>query len=563
MAIGQITLIDLNDTRTGSLSLDSNHPRIQTYDPGTGKYNPDYENEELIIRPQFILGNESIEILETQITYTINNKELDHSDLAGGNFYKKGNQLHIKQNLIVDYYHIEALVIGLKDGEVDLPPFSASYDISKLSDGSSQGDIKFTANNNNLIIVRADGTYDPEEITLSVDFSNYDFGDKKPDRAYLYYGAGEIFQTIEKDDLSSGIIISNPILTEAMVEVNATEFAVAFFNGDEELAYRSLTLNILNDGSIGKDAYSLIIDNNQPVIVCREENENYYAIEDGEDSSIITLLDGDKKKVEISRAFIEGEVNAINDITFSTSIQNGSVLVKLNWIKDTLIKKTTARIILEFEDSSLSLTASITVLPLTGGKNGENGQDSCILILEAEPSDQFTPNENGNITIKPFFYVGNDLIDSTKLSYEWSILGQENGDYIGERYVVSQEDVETQEVYICKVTYNPIDEEPITRTSRITIKNTLAPYYCEISCLGGNTFKNGKAGNAILKCTVYKTGAGIIAPPNVSYRWYALKDENSKEIIELGTTTDPENTLTLPSNFYIRNTKTIFCEVSF
>lgn len=570
MAIGQITLIDLNDTRTGSLSLDSNHPRIQTYDPNSGKYNPDYEEQGnfIEITPQFILGNESISILNTQISYTINDKELGSEDLPEEKFYQKNAKLYIAQNLIVDYYHIEALVTGIMDGGVELPPFSASYDISKLSDGSSQSEIKFTGSNNNLVVKRVNGDYDPKSFTLKIDLSNYDFGDLETIYAYYYYikDGDEINFKYNREEVYSVLTKQNPIgeyTFETKNYINTPNYAVTLFedeNNMEKIETVYLDVNLLQDG---EGAYSLIIDDNKPVILSTiKDDGNYYATATDSSETTITLLNEDKTIVSINDININNSESIINRITFTPSIlSDGKAKVVLSWNEGDLIEKTTATFTITFgQDNESELIVSITVLPLTGGKNGKDGKDSCLLILEPDPSDQFTPANNGKITITPYFYIGNNRIDNEKITFKWTIAGDTTGVAPVEKaiYEVSQSEVETQETYICEATYIEGEEE-YKRVNRITIKNTLAPYYCEIKCLGGNTFKNGKAGNATLECTIYRTGEGIIVPPNVTYKWYML-EENSE--INLGTYENNPK-LTLSSDFYISNIKIIYCDVSF
>lgn len=582
MAIGQITLTDLNDTRNGNLSLDSNYPRIQTYDPNKKEYSPNYEleNSHVVITPQLMLGNDVIIVNSNNITYTITspNGNISVSSAAGEGvqFWTeektidggKTKVLCIARNLEIEYYHIEAVVSGMNDNGTPLPDFTASYDITLLTNGSKISEITLKDLNNGLLIKREDGTFEPKTITLNADISNFDFGDNE----IVYY----YFYKDDKQIGNEGFLIVKDAPTLLTYKFSATEdsaasYSIIIFDSTKkiELGSAYTSINLLQDGVSGENAYTLSIDDNRPVILCNEEEGIYTAIESGEDNCGIILLDGNQQVIPINRVVLVGYgggAQTINEITFDPSILNGKVNIKITWTGDTVIKKTTVKYNLTFGNGSV-LTASITVLPLTGGKNGEDGKDAVLLVLEPDPNDQFTSSSTGPITIYPYFYVGGQLYEKgdnsliePKLTYKWTTPGVEEILSTFSYYQVDKDSVETLQTYICTIEY-----EGVSYSNRITIKNTLYPYYCEITSSKGNTFKNGKV-NTELKCTVYRVEegelGGQVLPFNIKYVWYTLDEKGNEKYLRDENHSDA-GSATFNYSGTIEGTQAIYCDVLF
>lgn len=135
ISTGQITIVDLTDSRPASFYLQANRSKIQTYIKkanGTEIYDPNYEAVPLEIYPSFFFGNEdySSKITESIIKYYINDadepvtiKGLDYSPGDGDKvIYQKGKTLYIKQNLTETnkIYKIKAVITNLKDEKTQL-----------------------------------------------------------------------------------------------------------------------------------------------------------------------------------------------------------------------------------------------------------------------------------------------------------------------------------------------------------------------------------------------------------------------------------------------------------
>lgn len=582
MAFGQITLTDLNDTRTGLLSLDSNHPIFQTYDPIAKLYTPNYEleNNYAVITPSFILGNDALAV--SSIDYSI---ETDNGKITIGSsiddgiwteIRKSNRVLCIAKNLEFEYYHIEARAYGILDNGVPLPDFTASLTISKMTKGSKISQIIFEPDKN-LVVLQQDGNYAPEVVNLLLDLTNYDFGELSKVYVCFYKGYED---DVEYIPLTNLIEVSKATDFKASWSLNLSDyedsiagsymasiFSRRIENDTYELESVFTNISLLKDGTPGQNAYSLIIDDNRPVILCDEEDGIYKAQADGSETCGINVLDGKGQSVNITG--ITSPTGNTGNVKFTPSIAAGKANIKIEWQAGAQIEKITKKFNLTFGDldSPTTLTASITVLPLTGGKNGEDGKDARILVLDADPTDQFTAEDSGAITIIPYFYVGGQICPEERIkSYTWTtagIEGETSAPFYGKNYTVNYGEVQTLEVYICTVTYIEDDGTTTDYSNRISIKNTIYPYYCRIESSAGNTFINGRV-NTLLTCVVSHREETYTSVPNAKYIWYTIDKDNQVEILRGEDHSQAHlSTYEYIPNETIKGTQVIYCDVLF
>lgn len=164
MSTGQITLVDLTDSRPSSFYLQANNSKIQVYDSSTKNYVPNYEEApHLIIKPFFFFGNEdySNEIEESVLSYTINGR--NYSEFNGVS--RTGNELTIAKNIgdisNVKYIRIIATIEknGITDEKTGLTNESiiqASIEIALVENGATGDGIEkvtvyYNSNNSNTI----------------------------------------------------------------------------------------------------------------------------------------------------------------------------------------------------------------------------------------------------------------------------------------------------------------------------------------------------------------------------------------------------------------------------
>ena len=98
MSTGQITIVDLTDSRPSSFYLQANQSKIQVYNVDTKTYSPDYTaSPNLVITPKFFFGNDDYteQLDAVNLTYKINGHAV--ADIA--NATQNGNKLTISQNI--------------------------------------------------------------------------------------------------------------------------------------------------------------------------------------------------------------------------------------------------------------------------------------------------------------------------------------------------------------------------------------------------------------------------------------------------------------------------------
>lgn len=101
MSTGQITIVDLTDQRPVSFYLQAlGTSKIQIYDVNTGKYSPDYPDNNLVISSHFFFGNDdhTLQLKQNNLKYTINGVEAS-SLVSSGLVSLTGNTLTIATNI--------------------------------------------------------------------------------------------------------------------------------------------------------------------------------------------------------------------------------------------------------------------------------------------------------------------------------------------------------------------------------------------------------------------------------------------------------------------------------
>lgn len=167
MSTGQITLVDLTDSRPSSFYLQANNSKIQVYDVGSNTYTPNYETENLVITPFFFFGNDDCtdQLTGDNLRYTVNGNDVTTS-FEGAS--QSGSKLTISKNINSgsvgfsgNYIKITAIISekGVKDPETHLENnkiIEANMEIALVKNGATGDGIEkvtvyYNSNNSNTI----------------------------------------------------------------------------------------------------------------------------------------------------------------------------------------------------------------------------------------------------------------------------------------------------------------------------------------------------------------------------------------------------------------------------
>ena len=98
-ATGQITLVDLSDSRQLSCYFACNVPKVQIYDPDANTYQPNWTNTNVILTPSLFLNQTGLPLTSSGLTIEWKRKEGTGSEtaLTTGETVSNG-KLTIKQN---------------------------------------------------------------------------------------------------------------------------------------------------------------------------------------------------------------------------------------------------------------------------------------------------------------------------------------------------------------------------------------------------------------------------------------------------------------------------------
>lgn len=167
VSTGQITLVDLTDSRPSSFYLQANNSKIQVYDVGSNTYTPNYETENLVITPFFFFGNDDCtnQLTEDNLRYTVNGNDVTTS-FEGAS--QSGSKLTISKNINSgsvgfsgNYIKITAIISekGVRDPETLLENnknIEANIEIALVKNGATGNGIEkvtvyYNSNNSNTI----------------------------------------------------------------------------------------------------------------------------------------------------------------------------------------------------------------------------------------------------------------------------------------------------------------------------------------------------------------------------------------------------------------------------
>ena len=99
VATSQVTLVDFSDAKSLQLFVETNHPSIQIYNTSTSSYNPDWQNNHLIMTLSAYASNSNVDVASELINVvwkkdgTVLTADANHEFLPNGSLKVKGNVL--------------------------------------------------------------------------------------------------------------------------------------------------------------------------------------------------------------------------------------------------------------------------------------------------------------------------------------------------------------------------------------------------------------------------------------------------------------------------------------
>ena len=142
IATGQISIVDYNDALTLTGFITSNHPKTQQHNPDTGKYIPDWTEQNLVLTASLFKMGSSNDIIKSNQVQKI--EWFDSSDpttplVTSGAFEVSNERLTVKQNILGSRSSIDFIceVTYLDVGTGLTLLHKTSISLSKVENGGS------------------------------------------------------------------------------------------------------------------------------------------------------------------------------------------------------------------------------------------------------------------------------------------------------------------------------------------------------------------------------------------------------------------------------------------
>lgn len=324
-ATGQITLVDLSDSRQLSCYIACNVPKVQIYDPDAGSYQPDWTKDSVILTPSLFLNQTGLSLTETGLSIEWKRKEGVGSEAAltagetvsGGKLTINQNKLsNVASGLLTYICHV-----SYKDPETDNTiNISADLSFSLIKNASTAKTCDITGEQ---VFKYASGssTASPAQITLTGTVAGCSITGwkyKKSDGTWADYPT-----TSDNANITGSTLIVKPNHT---IFNNGNVATIKLCTNDNN-AYDVFSISKLYDGASGKSSVTAILTNDSCTIPC-DANGNYAIYTDAATEMIIYVgnaVDTGWTVTANSSAGITGTVSGMTYTVTKITVDSGYV----------------------------------------------------------------------------------------------------------------------------------------------------------------------------------------------------------------------------------------------
>lgn len=564
---GQITIIDLSDSRQLTAYLTSSQPKIQLFNPNNNSYSPNWINNNVVITPTIYINSTSLPLTSPNLTFTWkrkvgSNNETDLTEnetVSNGVLTISDNKLSSADSDVITYICYVNYTDTPSNISLDTRLTIEYTLLANAHDAKTvviNGEQVFKYDGDNQLI-------SDDIITLTATASNVNI------TKWQYKSSSGDFTdyptTSDNTDITSSVLN-----VKDTHEIFNDDIAIIKVVTDDDTVYDIISITKLYDGYQGEDGIgglSLILGNEAEIIPCTSDGLVYNTV-------TVTIPFTAYKGIEQIPATCEvGTLPSgatLDSNTSSTANSNGSII--LSFVEDfDLNNNNNGNIQLTFTVDELEIIKYFSWSKAIKGETGQDGSDgeNAVLFSIYAPDGTVIKNNEGYLTLTAVGYDGANRIGSTlfylvdengnfltdensnqlmfeqttsdSLSYQWSKLVngvyQNIPDATGNTITVEPDDVSSLAVYKCIMTYKGVEY-----TDTITIEDKSDPITSAILSSGGSIFKNG-TGDSIIRCLLYTSNGetdnlyteniGEEEPDNPSNGTFWYKVDKSNKTITL------------------------------
>lgn len=535
-ASGQITIVDLSDSRQLSVYLTSNLPKTQILDQDTNAFNPNWTTTNLVVEPTIFLNQTAVQLNASGLT--INYKRRDGSGaeaslttgetVSGGKLTVNTNVLSASSSGLVTYIcyiqYIDPQTKQTVYAQADIS-YSLVKNASSARLATISGAQVFKYNGDKTLI-------GPDSINLTGEIqgvSTIRWQYKNSSGNFVDYPT-----TSDNANITSGTLNVKP--SHGIFVDDVATIKLSTENTD---VYDIISISKLYDGKAGTDGaagaggLSVIIGNEaQSIIADASTNHPISA------ATTITIPITAYKGTAITSCTLTTPTGLPSGMTATQATSNNVVTLTLSITKGaTLGNVDSGTIPLVITSNGQTVTKTFSWSKAVKGAAGAAGQDgeNAVVFTVYAPNGTVFINQSGTLTLATQAYDGATSI-SSGATYKWEKYASGSWSQVGTAATLSVDGSSVANIatYRCTMTYNSQTYQDV-----ITLEDKSDSMVATIESTGGNIFKNG-IGNTTLTCRLFANGNetdGLLADISVSapssptsgMLWYKV-DTNAKTV---------------------------------
>lgn len=395
-AYGEITIIDMTDSRTLSAYITSNQPNVVIYDPNsTVEYSPDWSKNNLQLTPVLFLDNDALSLTDPSVSIEWKRQagSGSGSDLITGESVKNGI-LTVSNNMLKNITSgllTYICVVTYIDPDTQAPvttqvqmSFSLVKNATELKDVQITGDQTFKYNGEGTLVSAS-------SIILTANLTNTSIKEwqyKNSDGNWVKY---------------PGATASITLTVKATDPVFVNDLAIIKCVTEDSSMFDLHQIVKLHDGAAGSDTYTCILSNDTQSVPCSSNGTLYSTSLNGCDTKITIYKGGtdDTERWGIVATPSAGVTGSYDETTHVYTVTN--ITTDSGYVEFVCTKSSTATITKRFS--------------INKDRSGSDGKDvvnhnvkSDVAVLKLNSSNVFVPT-------RPTFSATQTIGDGVPTSY--------------------------------------------------------------------------------------------------------------------------------------------------
>ena len=530
-ASGQITIVDLSDSRQLSVYLTSNLPKTQILDQDSNTFSPNWTSSNLKITPNIFLNQTAIALGSTGLSVSYKRRDGSgaESSLATGESVSGGiltvnqNKLSTSSSGLITYIcyisyidpQTEQTIYTQTDISFSLVKNATSARLAVIS-----GEQVFKYNGSSSLV-------GPSSITLNGEIqgvTQIKWKYKNSSGNFVDYPT-----TTDNASITSSVLIVKPTH-----DIFVNNVATIKLTTEDTDIYDIISISKLYDGaagSTGAGGLSVVVGNESQILVANADTNHTIT-----SATTITIPITAYKGTSITSCTLTTPTGLPSGMTASQSTSNNVITLTLSVAAGaTLGAKDNGTITLAITSNGQTVNKIFSWAKAVKGNTGATGQSAVVFTVFA-PNGTVFINQSGTLTLDTQAYDGSTKITSGA-TYKWEKYASGSWSQVGtsSNLSVSGSSVANIATYRCTMTYKSKTYQDV-----ITLEDKSDSMVASIMSTGGDVFKNGK-GDTILICKLFANGnetdgllsnyINTVAPsnPTSGQLWYKV-DKSAKTV---------------------------------